>query len=99
MSNEIIKKEEVPMAFFQKAQNSKVRTVVVAVLGAASEIYGKEITKTMVNVYIEVLDGYPQDKIREAFFAHCGDGSRSQFFPKPGDIVYQIQEKRRRNIA
>jgi hypothetical protein len=85
--------------FFQHTQNSPIKNVVMEILARASDLYGKQLSKNIIDLYIETLHGYNEQDIRRGFLAHLADPQRSQFFPKPGDIVYQIQEKRRRNIA
>jgi hypothetical protein len=96
MENKIVKQIK---GFFQHVQGSPIKNIVGEILAHASVLYEKKISKNIIDLYIETLYGYNEQDIRRGFLSHLADPQRSQFFPKPGDIVYQIQEKRRRNIA
>jgi len=55
------------------------------------EYYGKEITKTVGNLYWEALKGYNMKELREAATRHIKNTERGPFFPKISDIVRMLE--------
>ena len=60
-------------------------------LCALAEIYGRELSKTIQELYYRVLVKYPFEAVMRALMAHLENaGGNGQFFPKPADIVNLI---------
>ena len=56
------------------------------------ELYNKEITKPLLRIYFNALEGLTIDQVSLALSKHTvsADAS-SSFFPKPGDLVRQLE--------
>lgn len=57
----------------------------------------KIISPAAKAMFFEDLERYPLDLIKAALSAHRGDPVRGKFTPKPADVIYQIE--RRRKVA
>lgn len=58
----------------------------------AGEIYNKEITKPLVQIYFSSLGEYSIDDVSKAFNDHLLDAEHGTFFPKPADIARLINK-------
>lgn len=56
--------------------------------------YDQTFSVEKAKVYASLLDGYSADEISQAFRAHMTDPERGRFFPKPADIIHQINQAR-----
>lgn len=54
--------------------------------------YDQTFSVEKAKVYASMLDGYSADEISQAFRAHMTDSERGRFFPKPADIIHQINQ-------
>lgn len=61
----------------------------ILMLGAG-EIYGKEINKTLLQIYFQALIQYSMEEVDRGFTKHFVDPKNGTFFPKPADIVRMI---------
>lgn len=60
------------------------RETVIEILGILSEVYGREVSPVLAQVYHTVLAGYPDGQVREA----VNRAVRTlRFFPKPAEIL------------
>lgn len=60
----------------------------ITVLG---EIYGKEVSQTLIGVYYNALEAWPIDEVSKAIQAHTRDTENGQFFPKPADLIRHLE--------
>lgn len=61
-----------------------------ALLDAVADSYGKQVTNGMRDLYWEAFSKYPYPEVRRAFSAHVMHPDHGRFWPKPADIVRQI---------
>lgn len=61
-----------------------------SIMVGAGELYSKEITKPLLQIYFQALQSYGIDQISSAFTAHMVDTKHGTFMPKPADLVRLI---------
>jgi len=61
--------------------------------------YDQQFSVEKAKVYMELLGGYSGDDISLAFRQHMKDPDRGRFFPKPADIIHQINAQARAAIS
>lgn len=61
--------------------------------------YDQQFSVEKARVYMELLGGYSGDDISLAFRQHMKDPDRGRFFPKPADIIHQINAQTRAAIS
>ena len=61
--------------------------------------YDQQFSVEKARVYMELLGGYSGDDISLAFRQHMKDPDRGRFFPKPADIIHQINAQARAAIS
>ncbi len=71
-----------------QADNIPKFTVLMAGIG---ELYGKNISSQLIDIYWQVLKKYELHDVQCAFQAHVKNPDCGQFFPKPADIVRFIE--------
>ena len=54
---------------------------------AAGEVYGKEITKPLLQMYFAALNALTIQQAQSAMMAHMQNPDNGQFFPKPADLL------------
>jgi hypothetical protein len=54
------------------------------------EVYSKDITKTLLVIYFDSLKGFSINDVKDALSKHAIDSKHGTFFPKPADIVRNI---------
>lgn len=52
--------------------------------------YDQQFSVEKARVYMDLLSGYCAEDISTAFRQHMKDPDRGRFFPKPADIIHQI---------
>ncbi len=57
---------------------------------AAGEVYGREITKPLLQMYFAALSQCGIDQVQGAMMAHMQNPDSGQFFPKPADFIRQM---------
>lgn len=57
---------------------------------AAGEVYGREITKPLLQMYFAALYQYGIEQVQVAMMAHMQNPDSGQFFPKPADLIRQM---------
>ena len=57
---------------------------------AAGEVYGREITKPLLQMYFAALSQFGMDQVQGAMMAHMQNPDSGQFFPKPADFIRQM---------
>lgn len=55
----------------------------------------KIISPAAKAVFFEDLERYPLELVKASLAAHRGDPERGKFTPKPADIIYQIERRRK----
>ena len=55
------------------------------------ELYGKEITKPLMRIYFSALTDYSLIEVEQGINKHALDPKHGSFFPKPADIVRNLQ--------
>lgn len=55
-----------------------------------SEIYGKDLSRALMQIYFDTLSEFDIGTVRAAIHAHVKDPERGQFFPKPADLIDKI---------
>lgn len=63
-------------------------TILIAGIG---ELYGKNISDHLVDIYWQVLKQYQFEDVHNAFQSHIQNPDCGQFLPKPADIVRWIE--------
>jgi len=59
-------------------------------LTGISELYGKDMSKSLMQIYFDMLSVHDIAAVRAAFQSHVRDPERGQYFPKPADIIDKI---------
>lgn len=57
---------------------------------AVGEVYGREITKPLLQMYFAALYQYGIEQVQVAMMAHMQNPDSGQFFPKPADLIRQM---------
>ncbi len=57
----------------------------------SGEIYGKEITKPLMQIYFQSLQKYSIEQVSDAFSKHLCDEKSGTFMPKPADIIRHLK--------
>lgn len=65
--------------------------IFAVMLAGAGTVYGKVVDEVVQSVYRNVLSEYSVDHVRTAIKAHMLDTEKGQYWPKPADIVRQIE--------
>lgn len=60
------------------------------IMVTTGELFGKEITQTLMKTYFQMLIIYPIEKVEQAFHSHLLDPDQGMFFPKPANIAKQL---------
>lgn len=77
--------------------NQNDRTEFAKCFAATCLVYDVAPNSEKANAYFSLLSGFSLQQVLNAFAAHPLEPERGRFFPKPADIVYQIDgtEKQR----
>lgn len=67
------------------------KTKFVAELTAIAGIYGREISTTLLATYFDTLRDFALEEVFRALRAHVRNPSAGQFFPKPADVIREIE--------
>lgn len=51
------------------------------------ELYGKDVTPTMITLYFRALEEFALKEVGRAFNLHVKNPDNGQFFPKPADLI------------
>lgn len=57
---------------------------------AAGEVYGREITKPLLQMHFAALAHASIEQVQSAMMAHMQNPDSGQFFPKPADLIKQM---------
>lgn len=61
-------------------------------MSGVGEIYSKDITKPLLSIYFNALEDLSIEQAAQAFTNHVrSTGKESTFFPKPADLIRQIE--------
>lgn len=60
------------------------------IMTGLSELYGKDVSGFMLDIYFQALSSFSIEAIDSAVSAHVRNPDTGQFFPKPADIVRLI---------
>lgn len=63
------------------------------IMATTGELYGKELSKGILQMYFSALAEYDIKKIRNAFNDHIKNPDIGSYFPKPADIIRAIKKK------
>jgi hypothetical protein len=55
------------------------------------EVYEKNITEGLLEIYFNILQQFSIEQFKSAVVGHLQDKRSGQFFPKPADIIRQIE--------
>jgi len=69
---------------------SNDKPVFVNMLAGVFELYGKECSEFLIELYWRALESYEFTDISRAINAHVNNPDSGQFFPKPADVVKHI---------
>ncbi len=58
---------------------------------STGEMYNKEISTDLMKLYYDILINHSIIDVKEGFSKHILDPKHGSFFPKPADIVRQMQ--------
>lgn len=56
-------------------------------LNSVGEMYGKQVSSTMMGMYFKALEEYDIRDLQRAFNLHVRNPDNGMFFPKPADLV------------
>ena len=62
-----------------------------ALMIAVGELYGKILSKPMIQLHWQALSMYSLSDVRTALQAHICNPDSGQFFPKPADLIRQLE--------
>jgi len=62
-------------------------------IAGIGEVYSKQVSKAMMTIYFDALKGFDIDQVKLGFNQHVIDPKHGSFFPKPADIIRQLQTK------
>jgi hypothetical protein len=62
-----------------------------ALMNTLGELYGKEITEILGEVYWNALKRFEWLEIKQSVSKHIADPERGRFMPKPADIAYWME--------
>lgn len=71
----------------QTADNGKF----IELLTGVHDFYGKELSEFAIGVWLQAMQPFEFDAVRDAFNRHCVNTDAGQFMPKPADIVKMLQ--------
>ena len=71
--------------------NSEDRSNFVKLLAHVSELYHKQLTTNLLNIYWESLKSYSFQQIRQACSHHICNVKKGQFMPKPADFIDYLE--------
>jgi hypothetical protein len=57
---------------------------------AAGEVYGREITKPLLQMHFAALSHASIEQVQSAMMSHIQNPDSGQFFPKPADLIRQM---------
>lgn len=57
---------------------------------AAGEVYGREVTKPLLQMYFAALAPVSIEQVQAAMMTHMQSPDSGQFFPKPADLIKQM---------
>jgi hypothetical protein len=60
---------------------------------AMGEMYGKELTAPMTQMYFDDLSEFSLEKVLAAMTAHRKDSDRGRWFPKVADLIDKLETK------
>ena len=66
---------------------------------AAGEVYGREITKPLLQMYFAALTQAGIEQVKNAMMDHMKSPDSGQFFPKPADLIKQMTGTTRQQDA
>jgi hypothetical protein len=61
-----------------------------ACLTAAAEIYGRQVSEAVAQLWCRALSRFDSDTVESAFARHLQDADRGRFMPTPADIIRAI---------
>lgn len=61
------------------------------IMVATCEIYSKELSKTLIDLYFSTLSSHDIKSVADGFNRHIKDPKHGVFMPKPANIIYQIK--------
>lgn len=62
-----------------------------SIMTANGEVFDKKITKSLMQTYFKFLSRYSIETVEQAFQKHLLDSDQGMFFPKPANIVKNIE--------
>ena len=71
----------------QESDKADFKMIMVGI----GELYNKEITKPLMRIYFSSLANYSLHDVEQGINAHTMDAKHGSFFPKPADIVRNLQ--------
>jgi len=71
----------------QESDKADFKMIMVGI----GELYNKEITKPLMRIYFSSLNNYSLHDVEQGINAHTMDAKHGSFFPKPADIVRNLQ--------
>lgn len=66
---------------------------------AAGEVYGREITKPLLQMYFAALASLSIEQAQAAMMAHMRNPDNGQFFPKPADLLRAVSGTSKQQTA
>ena len=72
--------------------NTEDKKQFAAAISGAGEVYGKNITKSLMAVYFESLKAYTVEQVSGALSEHLSNEKSGMFFPKPADLIKAINK-------
>lgn len=70
--------------------STEIKQAVARELVACGSIYNRPASKDLVEIYAACLADRSAEEVTAAFRNHLRDAERGQYFPKPADLIHQL---------
>src|SRR5262245_48873368 len=71
--------------------NPEDKALFCKLLTGTAELYNQRLTPSALEIYWNVLEKYPLERIKNALNLHVRNPDNGQFMPKPADILRYIE--------
>lgn len=74
--------------------NNQDKKDFAATMILAAEVYNKTLSPELLTIYFDLLADFHVDQVSDAISKHLVDPEQGSFFPKPADIVRNMNQKK-----
>lgn len=75
--------------------NNQDKIAFAELMTGIGEAYNKEVSKNLMSIYFDSLINFSIEDVKKSFSRHLVDPKHGTFFPKPADIVRNIDGEQR----